>query len=230
MINILLADDHELIRKGMRSLLEDEPDFCIVAEAANGNEVSRLVPELKPDLLVLDLNMPGIGGLDLIPQLKKILPDVKIVVLTMYSNEVYVIDALQSGADGYVLKEDAATELITAIRDVVRGRLFLCSALAQRAYRLYSNKVRSADEMNNLLSSLTVRERQILQLITEEGLTNAQIGERLFISRRTVEIHRASMMKKLGFKSYSDLVQLAILRGLLPSKTGAELAQKEVVS
>lgn len=224
MTNILLADDHELVRKGIRHLIETEADFHVVGEASNGSETSRLVQELKPDIVVLDLNMPDTGGLDLIQRLKTKLPHVRIVILSMYSNEVYVTEALRCGAEAYVLKEAAPDELVTALYEVSRGRRFLCRALAQRAFRLYSNKAKSTNETEDPLERLTSREFQVLQLLIEKNLTNAQIGERLFISRRTVEIHRANMMKKLALKSYSDLVSLAILRGFLPSEKSKEIA------
>ncbi len=227
MTNILLADDHELVRKGIRHLIETEASFHVVGEASNGIETSRLVQELKPDVVVLDLNMPDTSGLDLIQRLKSKLPRIKIVILSMYSNEVYVTEALRCGAEAYVLKEAAAAELVTALYEVALGRRFLCSALAQRAFRLYSNKVKNTSETDDPLERLTTRELQILQLLIEKSLTNAQIGERLFISRRTVEIHRANMMKKLALKSYSDLVNLAILRGFLPNERNRELAQEE---
>lgn len=217
-MDILLADDHELVRKGIRFLLEAEPDFRVAAEAASGSETFRLAQEVKPDVVVLDLNMPDIGGLDLITRLKTEMSVTKIVVLSMYSNEVYVTEALRCGAEGYVLKEAAPAELITAIREIAAGRRFLCSALAQRAFRAYSNGTKTVDEMEDPFKRLTARELQILQLIVEKNLTNAEIGEQLFISRRTVEIHRANMMKKLSFKSYSDLVHLAVMRGLLPAE------------
>ena len=222
MTNILLADDHELVRKGIRHLIETEAAFHVVGEATNGIETSRLAQELKPDVVVLDLNMPDTNGLDLIQQLKSKLPQIRIVILSMYSNEVYVQEALRCGAEAYVLKEVAAAELFTAIHEVAAGRRFLCSALAQRAFRAYSNKTKNANETEDPLERLTTREIQILQLLIEKNLTNAQIGEQLFISRRTVEIHRANMMKKLAFKSYSDLVQLAVLKGLLPSKVDSK--------
>lgn len=229
MTTILLADDHELVRKGIRHLIETEADFRVVGEASNGIETSRLAQELKPDVVVLDLNMPDTSGLDLIQRLKNKQPHIRIVILSMYSNEVYVTEALRCGAEAYVLKEAAAAELVTALYEVAMGRRFLCSALAQRAFRLYSNKAKITNETADPLERLTTRELQILQLLIEKSLTNAQIGERLFISRRTVEIHRANMMKKLGLKSYSDLVNLAILRGFLPSEKSKELTQERSV-
>ena len=224
MTTILLADDHELVRKGIRHLIETEADFHVVGEASNGIETSRLAQELKPDVVVLDLNMPDTSGLDLIQRLKNKQPHIRIVILSMYSNEVYVTEALRCGAEAYVLKEAAPAELVTAIYEVTRGRRFLCSALAQRAFRIYSNKAKSANEAKDPFDRLTIRETQVLQLIIEQNLTNVQISERLFISRRTVEIHRANMMKKLAFKSYSDLVQLSVLRGFLPSEKSKKLA------
>ncbi|MDP3879866.1 MAG: response regulator transcription factor [Dehalococcoidales bacterium] len=226
MLNIMLADDHEMVRKGIRSLIESEPDFRVVAEAANGIETLRLAEEIRPDTLVLDLNIPEIGGLDLIQQLKSKLPSIRIVILSMYSNEVYVTEALRLGAEAYVLKEAAPAELVAAIREVSAGRYFLCNALAQSAFKVYSSKPQTEEKTEDPFKRLTARELQILQLIIEKGLTNAQIAEQLFISRRTVEIHRANIMKKLAFKSYSDLVRLAVLRGLLPSEKSAKLIKQ----
>ncbi len=218
MLRILLADDHELVRKGVRSLIEAEDDLHVVAETSNGIEAYHLAEAEKPDIVILDLNMPQVGGLDLIGQLKTHLPLTRIIVLSMYSNEVYVTEALRSGAEAYVLKEAAPAELVTAIREAAAGRRFLCNALAQRAFRAYSNKTKTEEEKEDPYNCLTARELQIMQLLIEKDLTNAEIAERLFISRRTVEIHRSNMMKKLSFKSHADLVRLAVLRGLLPGE------------
>ena len=179
MINIILADDHQVVRKGLKALLSTESDFNIVGEAGDGLEAIRLVDRLQPHVLVLDLMMAGINGLEVTRQLARKYPGTGIVILSMHSNEAYVLEALRSGARAYILKESSADELILAIREVSSGRRFLSSSLSERAIQAYTQKaeVDSADPF----AQLTTREREILQMAAQ-GYTNSEIASRLFIS------------------------------------------------
>ena len=214
MINILLADDHQLVRKGFKALLSLEPDLAIVGEAGDGFETIKLAEELQPDVLVLDLMMTGINGLEVTRQLSKKITKTAIVILSMHSNEAYVLEALRSGAKAYILKESPSEELVRAIREVHAGRRYLSSPLSERAIEVYTKKteVQTVDPY----SQLTIREREILQLAAQ-GCTNNEIATRLYISHRTVETHRTNLMRKLSLHNHSQLIQFAIQRGIIPN-------------
>ncbi|MBI2852463.1 MAG: response regulator transcription factor [Chloroflexi bacterium] len=214
MISLLLVDGHEVVRKGIRALVGSEPDLTVAGEASDGLEALRLAEETQPDVMVLELMLKGIGGLEVMQQLNGRSLPIKTVILSMYGNEVYVVEALRAGAQAYVLKDSSADELLTAIRKVAVGQSFLCSRLAQRAFDAYSRKNMQWGE--DPYEALTNRERQILHLIVQEELSSALIAKRLYISRRTVEIHRSNMMRKLSVKSHNSLIRYAIQRGFLP--------------
>jgi two-component system response regulator NreC len=213
MIRLVLADDHHVVRQGLRSLLEAEPDLQVIGEAADGLETVRLVEELKPDVLVVDVMMGGISGLEVTRQVNKQSPEIGVVILSMYNNEAYVLEALRVGAKAYVLKESTASELVKAVRAASAGHRYLSSSLSERAIEAYVAK--SKDVVLDLYDTLTTREREVLHLIAQ-GYTNANIAKRLYISRRTVEAHRANMMQKLGLHTQSQLINYAIQRGILP--------------
>jgi two-component system, NarL family, response regulator NreC len=216
MINIILADDHQVVRKGLKALLSIEPDFNIIAEAGDGLETVRLVEQLQPDVLILDLMMSGINGLEVTRQLTKKDFKTGIVILSMHSNEAYVLEALRSGAKAYIIKESPPEELVHAIREVVSGRRYLGPPLTERAIDAYTQRaeVKSVDPY----AQLTTREREILQL-SSEGSTNAEIATRLFISPRTVETHRTNLMRKLNLHNHNQLIQFAIQHDILPGKS-----------
>jgi len=211
-ITIVLADDHHIVRQGFRSLLENQEGFSVMAEAGDGLEAVKVTASLKPDVLVVDLVMPCLNGLEVTRQIAKLSPDTKAIILSMYMDEPYVIEALQNGAWGYVLKESNISDLVKAIREVADGRHYLGSPLSELAIAAYKEKTKGAslDPYN----TLTTREREVLQLVVE-GHTNADIAARLFISQRTVESHRASMMQKLSITSRADLVAYALKRGMV---------------
>ena len=215
MTTIVLADDHSVLRESLRSYLNAEPGLEVVGDTGDGLEVADLVERLRPDVLVADLMMPGLNGLEVTRQVKHRSPDTRVVILSMYADEAYVLEALRNGASGYVLKESPGAELVHAVREAVAGRHYLSQPLSERAIEVYSS--RSADEDPDPYDALTGREREVLQLAAE-GHTNAAIGDRLFISPRTVETHRANLMRKLGLRTQTDLISYAIKRGLVPMK------------
>ncbi|MDD5312442.1 MAG: response regulator transcription factor [Dehalococcoidia bacterium] len=213
MITVTLADDHHIVRHGIKALLEAEPDMRVVGEAGCGMEASQITQKMKPDVLVLDLMMPDINGLKLISQIKKRSPNTSIVVLSMYGNDCYVLEALQAGAKAYVLKDSPQDEFVRAVREAAAGHRYLAPPLSDRAIEAYLLK--TEDTKLDPYDMLTFREREVLhQLI--QGSTNVEISEQLCISRRTVEVHRARIMKKLGLHGRAELIHYAILRGILP--------------
>ena len=211
-ITIVLADDHPVVRRGMQALLESEPDFSVVGETGDGLETVRLVERLQPDVLVLDLMMPGLSGLEALRIIRRRSPRTCVVVLSMYNNNAFVAEALRNGATGYVLKGSDEEALVHAVREVVAGRRFLSPPVTERALDAYIEQARTAQLDPH--ETLTARERQVLQLAAE-GKTATEVAARLHISQRTVENHRANLMRKLGLKNQSDLVRYALRRGLI---------------
>ena len=212
---IVLADDHPVVRQGLRALLEAEPDFAIVGEVADGLEVADLVEHVKAHVLVLDLMLPGLNGLEVARQVHRRSPQTRIVILSMYANEGYVLEALRNGASAYVLKGASAAELVEAVREVTAGRRYLSPPLSESAIEAYVRKANSAPL--DSYETLTTREREVLHLAAE-GRSNTEVAARLGISPRTAETHRANLMRKLGLHSQTDLVRYALKRGILPAE------------
>jgi len=213
MTTIVLADDHHVVRQGLRSLLEAEPDFSVVGEAGDGLEAAQLVERLQPDVLVLDMMMPGLNGLEVTRQVGQRSRRTHVVILSMHANEAHVLEALRAGAAAYVLKESTYAELVHAVREAVAGRRYLSPPLSERAIEAYMKKAES--DALDPYEMLTAREREVLHLVVE-GHTSAEIADRLFVSRRTVETHRANLMRKLGLSTHTDLIRYALQRGILP--------------
>jgi two-component system response regulator NreC len=211
-VTLLLADDHAVVRLGLRRLLENEPDFRVVGEVGDGLQVLPEVERLHPDVLLLDLVMPGLNGLDALPQVRKRCPKTRVVVLSMHSNEAYVLGALRNGAAGYVLKGSSGSEMLEAVRAVIAGRRYLSPPLSERAIQSYLEKAEEA--VPDAYDALTTREREVLHL-SAEGHSNSEIAARLFISRRTVETHRANVFQKLGLHGQTDLIRYALRRGII---------------
>lgn len=213
MIRVVLAEDHAIVREGFRAILEAEPDIDVVGEAGTGQDAVQRVLEQSPDVLVVDLMLPGLNGLEVTWQVCKQAPSTRVVVLSMHDSEPYVLEALRNGASAYVLKNSGGAELKKAVREVVAGRRYLGPPLAERAIQAYLRKDELPQE--DAYATLTRREREIFQL-TVEGRTSRDIGERLHISPRTVEKHRNNLMAKLSVHSQAELIQYAAKRGLLP--------------
>jgi len=210
-VRIIIADDHPVVRKGLRSLLEEESEIKVVGEAEDGTQALAEIERLRPDIAIVDMMMPGHNGLEVIRQAKKFHPTMQIIVLSMNSNDVYVIEALKRGASGYVLKETGPAELVESVKTVLSGQIFLSVQIAERLQNVDLLDYRNETDPYDLLTN---REREILQLAAE-GLTSAEIAQRLCISRRTVELHRSKFMEKLSLRHQTDLVRYAIKRGIL---------------
>lgn len=209
---IVLADDHQVVRQGLKALLDAEQDFRVVGEAGDGLQAIRRVELTSPRVLVLDIMMPGLNGLDVIPQVKKHSPHTQVVILSMYSNEAYVLEALSNGASAYVLKDSTSEDLVHAVREAAAGRRYLSPPLSDRAIEVYQQKARSTTV--DRYETLTVREKEVLHLAAE-GQTSAEIAARLGISVRTAETHRSNLMHKLDLHTQADLIRFAIRRGIV---------------
>jgi two-component system, NarL family, response regulator NreC len=214
-ISIVLADDHHIVRQGVKALLESQPDFEVVGEAGDGISVVTISQKLKPDILVLDLMMPGLNGLEVTKRITKTSPQTRVIILSMYMNEPYVIEALRNGAYAYILKESNIADLVRAIREVAAGRHYLSPPLSERAIEAYLEKTKGTSL--DLYDTLTTREKEVFQLAVE-GYGNAEIATKLFISGRTAETHKANLMRKLSLHTQTDLIKYALKRGMLPAE------------
>jgi DNA-binding NarL/FixJ family response regulator len=214
-IKVFLADDHHVVRQGLRALLETVPEFEIAGEAGDGRQALDDVERLHPDVLLLDLMIPGLHGLEVVKRVAQ-RGTTRVVILSMHDHEGYVVKALQNGASGYVLKGSQVSELVQAIREAAAGRRYLSPPLNDLAIQAYSQQ--TSTQQFDLYDTLTPREREILQLVAE-GHTSGAIAERLYISPRTVETHRGHILQKLGLKTQADLIRFALQRGILPMET-----------
>lgn len=219
-ITIILADDHRVVREALRSLLEAQPDFQVVAEAADGLAAAELVEKHKPSVLVLDLQLPGLNGLDVLRRVARRSGRTRVVILSMHATEAHVVAALKHGASAYVAKDAGAAELSTAIRKVVSGERYLSPPFSGVAVEEYL--ARAEGSAPDPYQTLTGREREVLHLAAE-GRSSAQIADRLRISPRTAETHRANALKKLKLHGQTNLVLYAVERGLLPPNAPEDL-------
>jgi two-component system response regulator NreC len=211
-ISIVLADDHPIVRQGLRALLDAESAFQIVGEAADGPETIALVERLKPSILIVDVLMPGLSGMEVTRRVANVSPHTRVIILSIYADEAHVLEALKNGAAGYALKDVELADLIRGLHEVAAGRRYLSPPLSERAIEAYAKRAAASEDMHD---ALTPREREILQLVAE-GHTSAVIAERLGISPRTVEVHRANLLHKLGLRTQTDVIRYALRRGLLP--------------
>jgi DNA-binding NarL/FixJ family response regulator len=209
-IRVLVADDHAIVRTGIRHVLESEPGFIVVGEASTGAEAIALAEALQPEVAVLDISMPGATGLQVAGELRRLAPDTRVLILSMHDNTEYVLESVRAGAHGYILKDTAATELRGAIHAVRRGESYFSPPIARRLTAV----VRGITEEQDLLGQLTGRERQVLVGVAQ-GRTNREIALELGISHRTVETHRESLMRKLGIRTVAGLTRVALEAGLV---------------
>lgn len=212
-IRLLMVDDHEIVRAGLRMLLQAQLDIEIVAEADNGHDAVARARELQPDIVLMDISLPDLDGFEATQQIKRALPKTAVLALTMHESDEYFFKMLQAGASGYVPKKAAPTDLVTAIRTVYEGGVFLYPSLAKSLVRDYMGRATEGNERATL-NGLTEREQEVLTLIAD-GLTNQEIAEKLTISVKTVERHRANIMGKLNLHSRTELVKYAIRKGLI---------------
>jgi two-component system, NarL family, response regulator NreC len=212
-VSIVLADDHAVLREGLHLLLESDRQFSVVGEASDGFEAIELVKRLKPKVLIVDLMMPGLDGLETTRRVLRLKLKTRVIILTMYGDEAYLLDALESGAAGYVVKESCGADLFQAIRDVVAGRRYMSPLLPEESTRRYLRKFKTA--LLRLSDTLTTRERKVLRLVLE-GATSSDIGARLNISLRTVESALANFVKILGPDTGHDLIGHGVKRRVAP--------------
>jgi len=210
---VIIADDHTILRQGLRALLSSDPNLKVVGEAEDGREAIRCVEDHSPDLALIDLSMPRMNGMEAIGDIKKANPETKIIVLTVHKTEEYILEALKSGADGYVLKDASHTELMIAINNVFKGKRYLSADISGKVIEGYLEG-RKILKSKSAWENLTQREREILKLIAE-GNKNKEIADYLCISLKTVEKHRANLMKKLDLHNAAALTAFAMEKGLV---------------
>jgi two-component system response regulator NreC len=213
MIRVLLADDHEMFRAGIRALVVDQPDMEVVGEASDGEEAVRLAQELRPDVVLMDIGMKGMNGLEATRRIIGSISGVQVLALTAHDYAEYFFEILNASACGYVLKEASPSELFTAIRAAARGEAYLHPSMARRLLNDYVRRVHTGEEKDTY-DGLSPREREVLKLIAE-GYSNREIAEKLIISVNTVEVHRARLMQKLDMHNRAQLVKYAIRSGLI---------------
>jgi len=211
-IKVLLVDDHAVLRAGLTALLDAEADLQVVGEASNGEDAIELARTLRPDVVIMDLSMPGLGGLEATRRISALELGVKILVLTAHAEEEYLFPVLDAGGSGYVTKTRADDDLINAIREVARGEVFLYAPATKLLLQRYQE--RNDESEAGQLQQLSQREREVLAL-TAEGFSSSEIGERLFISPKTVDTYRSRITQKLGLKHRSEVVRFALQTGLL---------------
>jgi DNA-binding NarL/FixJ family response regulator len=211
---IVLADDHLLLRTGLKRILEKIPDLEIIGEAGCGLELLALLNKLTPNMVIADISMPMLRGIEATSEIKAIHPNAKVLILTMHKNKEYLYQAISAGADGYLLKEDADTQLISAIETIRRGRIYVSPLLSEELTEDWAQISRGKSRIPLEADPLTIREKEVLKLIAE-GKSSKETAELLHISIRTVEHHRANLMAKLNLKKIADLVKYAIQKGYL---------------
>jgi len=213
-INVLLVDDHTIVREGLRSLISEYNYIKVIGEANDVFEMLNLLKSIKPDIIILDISLPGVNGLDAIKKIFRINPKVKIIILSMYSDKEFIYRSLKLGAKGYLVKKNAAKDLIAAIEAVQRGEVYLSPTILPE---IVENYLKVADYFiigENILNKLTLREKQIFYLLAQ-GNKNNVIAKKLHISTRTVETHRYNIMKKMGIKNVAELIKLAFKSGVV---------------
>jgi len=213
-IKVLLADDHTIARQGLRALLDSQEDIEVVGEAEDGRQAFEKTKELVPDVVVIDITMPNLNGIEATRQIKKLNPEIKVLVLTVHDNEEYVHQMLQAGASGYLLKESAVSDLVSAINAVKKGGIFLSPAISKVVVKDYIRHTEGGSGDFDSMDVLSSREREVLQLIAE-GHTNREVAHLLKLSVKTVDVHRSHIMEKLNIHDVTGLVKYSIRKGLI---------------
>ena len=216
-IKVFLADDHAVVRDGMQALLEGEHDITVVGMASNGRDAVRQVQKFDPDVVVMDIAMPELNGIEATARICEASPSIRVIILSMHDTSEHIFQALKAGARGYLIKESAGKEVITAVRTVHSGRRYLSQKIEEKVIENYIDYRKTAPDRSPL-DKLSLREREILQLVVE-GKSSAMIAESLFLSPKTVETYRSRLMQKLGIKDLPSLVKFAIQHGLTSIET-----------
>jgi len=211
-VRVLVVDDHEVVRQGIKMVLDSDPELDVVGEAASGEEAIERVRELSPNVVVMDISMPGLSGFEATRRIRESHPDVQVLALTVHDSEAYVFQMLQAGATGYVVKRAPSEEVIQAVKRANAGEAVLHPSVAKLLIRDYLTRVEHGEEVS--YDTLSDREREILKLIAE-GKTNKEIAEMLYLSVKTVQAHRANLMRKLGMHDRTELVKYAIRKGII---------------
>lgn len=214
MLTIVIADDHPIVRLGLQALIEAEHEYAIVGQAEDGLTAAQLVQRLKPAILIIDLVLPGLNGIEVTRRARQDAPDTRVIILSLHDNEAHVLESLRAGAAGYVLKSSSTTYLIHAVREVAAGRRYLSPPLSEWAIEAFMRQTSLDATDLDRHALLTSREQEVLHLAAQ-SLSNGEIGARLSISPRTVETHRSNLMRKLNLHSQTDLIRYAIQRGII---------------
>lgn len=215
-VRILLADDHSIVRRGLRSALEEEPGYQVVGEAANGREAVRLAEQLTPDVAIMDIGMPQLNGIEATSQILKVSPQTKVVILSMHSDETYILRALTAGAKAYLLKDTAENDVLAGVRAVLQGKAYFSPAIAQTLLEDYIGYLRRRG-LDDTYDLLTEREREVLQLLAE-GKSNKEVANLLHVGLSTVETHRTNLMQKLNLHSTAEIVLYAVRKRIIASE------------
>lgn len=212
-IQVILAEDHTIVRAGLRALLEQSERIEVIAEAKDGKEACNLATSLKPNVVVMDITMPNLNGIEATRRIKDDHPEIKVVMLTVHANEAYILQALRAGAEGYLVKQTAPEDLVSAVEAAAQGEAFLSPLISKSVMENYLDHSEDSYESDSL-DSLTKREREVLQLIAE-GKTTRQIAKQLFVSQKTIRNHRANMMSKLDVHNTASLTLYALRKGVI---------------
>ncbi len=213
-ITVFIADDHAVVRDGLRFMLAAQPDIDVIGDAIDGHHAVQQVEELKPDVVIMDINMPELNGIEATHQIRKVSPSSQVIILSMYATNEHIFRALQAGVGGYLLKETAGIEVVNAVRTIHAGRRYLSDKISEKMIDDYL-RIREDVRAVSPLDRLSPREREVLQLVVE-GKTSAEIAEMLFLSPKTVDTYRSRLMKKLGVHDLPTLIKFAIQHGLTP--------------
>jgi two-component system response regulator NreC len=211
---ILITDDHALFREGIHRMLEAESDLEVVGEAQDARDAINKVASLSPDIVLMDISMPGLSSIEAVQQIKKLRPDTKVLFLTMYDDQEYIGQCLKAEASGYVLKDTPSSQLISAIREITRGGQYISPLALKKICVDYLGRGRLGAEMNSSYDSLTAREREVLKLLAE-GLTNKEVAVKLNISAKTADVHKSNLMRKLNIHDRAELIKYAIRNKLI---------------